>query len=143
MTPLDIANKIINHAFKDKKDLSGEPYINHLNRVAKKITPDVNEDVKVIALLHDLLEDCPEWNEDVLRCFFNKQIVDCLVVLTKTKGEDYFNYIEGVSLSGWATKVKLADLEDNMNVSRLKELTQKDFERLQKYIKAYQYLKNN
>lgn len=135
----DLALKIVRHAFEGKKDLAGEHYINHLKRVEDRLKSK-NEEIKTIALLHDLLEDCPEWNEDVLRCFFPKLVVEAVVILTKVKDEDYQDYITRVSESGWATIVKIADLQDNMDVTRLKKLEDRDIKRLQKYIKAYQFL---
>ena len=38
-------------------------------------------------------------------------------------------------------KVKLNDLRDNMDITRLVHITKKDRERLNKYLKAYQELK--
>ena len=39
-------------------------------------------------------------------------------------------------------KIKLNDLQDNMDIRRLKTITDKDKERLNKYLKAYHYLKS-
>jgi len=132
----DLAFKIIYHAFQHKKDLAGEPYVKHLERVASKFSGEI----KVVAILHDLLEDCPEWNEEALRALFWKNIVDSVVVLTKLKGEDYDKYIKRVSKDSWATRVKIEDLKDNMDITRLKNISDKDVGRLRKYIKAYEYL---
>jgi phage FluMu protein gp41 len=55
----------------------------------------------------------------------------------------YIDYIVRISKNEIATKVKIADIEDNMNISRLQKVTTKDLERLNKYIQAYKYLKNN
>ena len=58
----------------------------------------------------------------------------------KEKGEDYDSFIDRISQNSLATKVKLADLEDNMDLSRLSEVTDKDLERLEKYKKAKERL---
>lgn len=134
----ELAYQIASRAFKDKKDLSGQPYFSHLIRVSNQFKE--NKDLFQVAILHDLLEDCPEWNEDSLRHLFDKNIVDTIVVLTKNKREDYFDYINRINQNSWATRVKLNDLKDNMDITRLNSLTEKDFKRLAKYLKAYKIL---
>lgn len=128
------ANKLIEDAFKDKFDKGGEPYIYHLNRVARKFE---GVDNIVVSLLHDLLEDCPEWTEQRLRLEFPGKIVDAVVCLTKIKGESYLDYLNRVKSNEIALKVKISDLEDNMDIKRLNHLTDKDCERLKKYHRAW------
>jgi len=138
MNSKELAYQIAKNAFADKKDKSGKPYLHHLERVARPFRDD--NMMYCIAILHDLLEDCPEWNEKSLRHLFSKSIVDTVVVLTNGKNEPYEKYIERISESSWATKVKLSDLRDNMDITRLPSLNDKDFERLNKYLKAYKFL---
>jgi (p)ppGpp synthase/HD superfamily hydrolase len=133
-----LAFEIAKYAFKDKTDKGGKPYFEHLVRVARKFKDD--DFLYPIALLHDLIEDCPEWNRTSLRCLFVENIVNTIEVLTKKKNEDYFEYIDRINQSSWATKVKKEDLKDNMDITRLQNLTEKDFERLNKYFKAYKIL---
>ena len=134
-----LALKIVEHAFKDKVDLAGKPYIEHLKRVRRNLEGK-NQDIRTIALLHDLLEDCPEWSEKVLSCFFYEEIVKSVVALTRVDTETYIDYIKRVSEDDCATIVKIADLEDNMDITRLSEITDKDVVRLKKYLKAHQFL---
>lgn len=135
---LEKANQIVYESFKDKKDLGGYSYLLHLRRVADKFK---NEKWHITAMLHDLLEDCPEWNEERLRQEFPKEICDAVICLTKLKGEEYDFYLQRVKSNDIARLVKIEDLKDNMNVSRLNELTDKDVARLRKYIKALKFLK--
>jgi hypothetical protein len=135
---IDAAYTIIKKSFDGKTDKSGQPYINHLKRVSENCPRiGVNNEVKIIALLHDILEDCPEWNEKSLRCFFTDQIVDSVVALTHKPEQSYHEYITQVLEDGWAVIVKKYDLEDNMNITRLKTLDHSDLERLKKYHFAY------
>ena len=134
----ELAFEISRNAFKNKTDKGGKPYFDHLERVARKFKED--DFLYTSAILHDLIEDCPEWNETSLRHLFTENIVSTIVVLTKQKGEDYFDYIDRINQSSWATKVKIQDLRDNMDITRLKTITDKDFERLSKYLKAYKIL---
>ena len=135
---IDKAIKIVEQAFHDKVDKGGHPYLHHLIRVGGKLE---KTDEIVVGLLHDLLEDCEEWTEDDLRLEFPTNIVDAVVCLTKIKGEKYSDYLNRVKNNPLSLVVKISDLEDNMDITRLKELTSKDFERLQKYHKAYNELK--
>lgn len=133
-----LAFQIAQKAFQNKTDKAGKPYLEHLIRVAERFKDD--DFMYAIAILHDLIEDCPEWNETSLRCLFHENIVSTIVVLTKKENEDYFDYIDRINQNGWATRVKICDLKDNMDITRLKKLTDKDLLRLSKYLKAYRIL---
>ena len=60
--------------------------------------------------------------------------------MTHEEGVDYFDYVKEIAKNPLATKVKLADLEHNMDPTRLKEVTEADIQRTEKYKKAYFYL---
>lgn len=131
------AFNIIHKSFKGKTDLGGFPYVNHLLRVSS----DLEGDLKVIALLHDLLEDCEEWTEEKLRQEFSNDIVDVVVTLTRLKRESYEDYIQRVSQDMRAIQVKIKDLEDNMNLTRIPTaLSERDIERIKRYHKTWLYL---
>lgn len=140
---LKIAENIVKEAFANKKDKSGAPYINHLYRVAENANKyfrgtEYLEELKIIALLHDLLEDCPEWTSNHLMAIFKDLlIVDAVLVLTHRKALTYEQYIKNISQNRFAKAVKLADLQDNMDITRLNELNDEDIERLKKYHKSY------
>lgn len=126
------AREIVTNAFKGKLDKGGKPYLTHLLRVSQNFEACTDEEI--VALLHDLLEDCPEWTEERLREEFSDEIVDAVICLTKKPGEYYDVYIKRVKTNLIAVRVKIADLEDNMDIKRLsKPLTHKDWERLKKY----------
>ena len=71
---------------------------------------------------------------------FSDNILAALNCVTKKDGENYDAFIQRISVNPLAVKVKLADLEDNMDLSRLPEITDKDRERLKKYQKAKEFL---
>ena len=141
MKGIKFAWEIVEKAFESKSDLSGEPYIKHIQRVHQAVCHR-NKDVQSIAILHDLLEDCEEWNEKILRTFFYEEIVDAVVALTKGKNEDYSEYIKRVSENNYAVIVKRADLKDNLDASRLIQIKEGDVSRLKKYLLAFQTLSN-
>lgn len=132
-----LAEKIITHAFAGKFDKGGKPYIEHLYRVASKF--DGRQEIT--ALLHDLIEDCPEWNTKSLSALFPDYIVQTVDTITKRQNESYNDYLDRVSKCEMATEIKIADLEDNMNICRLPKLEEKDIERIKKYHTAYIFLK--
>lgn len=140
MTYSELAEKIATEAFSDKVDLSGEPYILHLRRVASNFIED--DELCSTAWLHDILEDCKAWTGDRLKALFPMKVVCDVLYLTRNKGESYEDYIYDISSVDSARRIKLADLKDNMDITRLKSLTEKDILRLKKYHKAFLYLKS-
>lgn len=123
----------------DQKDKSGKPYIFHLIHVMNNVE---ELDAKVVAILHDILEDTDMTKEDLINYGFSENIVESINVLTKPKQQVYMQYIENVKKNSIAKQVKLVDLKHNMDLTRLKCITENDLRRTEKYFKAYQYLLN-
>ena len=96
---------------------------------------------RIVAVLHDIVEDTPITFEDLRKLGFAEKIVAAIECVTKREGEDYDSFIERISHNPLATAVKLADLADNMDLSRLSEVTEKDREREAKYKRAVERLK--
>ena len=132
---------IVLKAFDGVLDKGGKPYINHLIRVANGVlgNSDIREKLTVIGLLHDTIEDT-HWTEEDLRKEFPNDIVDAIVALTKVDGISYDDYIDGVMKNDLATIVKISDLKDNMDVTRLPELGEYEIKRLKKYHKTFKKL---
>ena len=80
-----------------------------------------------------------QWSASVQEGFHG-EILAALDCLTRQDGEEYEKFIERVKLNPLAVKVKIADLEDNLDVSRLKDVTEADAKRLEKYKQALQML---
>jgi (p)ppGpp synthase/HD superfamily hydrolase len=100
-----------------------------------------NETEKVCGILHDLVEDTNWTFEELEKEGFSKEIIEVLKLITKeSDNEDYSNFIQRVMTNKTAISVKLNDLRDNMDITRLKELTNNDLKRLNKYLKAYRLL---
>lgn len=132
----ELALQIAQKAHSGQVDKAGKDYILHPTTVASYMDTDVE---KTIAYLHDVLEDT-DVTVDALRNIFPNEIVDTLITLTHRKDESYFEYIQRVSKSKLAKKVKVADLLHNLDITRIKEPTKQDYERLEKYKKAILYL---
>lgn len=137
MTNYEFALELAERAHHGQKDKAGQPYVEHLKRVASSMPNDI---LKTIAILHDILEDTFV-TRDMLLHLFSSTVVYNVDRLTRKDGESYSEYIDKILGSIPACKVKLADLEDNMNLSRLKEITDEDFDRVKKYEKARKKIK--
>lgn len=127
----ELALQIAKKAHAGQVDKAGKDYILHPMTVASYMDTDTE---KTIAYLHDVLEDT-DVTVDALRKIFPNEIVDTLITLTHKKDESYFEYIQRVSKSKLAKKVKVADLLHNLDITRIKEPTKQDYERLEKYKK--------
>jgi (p)ppGpp synthase/HD superfamily hydrolase len=139
MSNLSVAISIAANGFKNKYDKGGQPYILHCLRVMNDLhTRD--EELQSIAVLHDCIEDGVCTVEDLVNLRFSQRVIFSVILLTHSKEKSYEDYIKAISTDNDATLVKLADLRDNTKVSRLKGLTKKDFDRMEKYHKAYIYL---
>lgn len=132
----ELALQIAQKAHAGQVDRAGKDYILHPMTVASYMDTDIE---KTIAYLHDVLEDT-DVTVDALRKIFPNEIVDTLITLTHRKDESYFEYIQRVSKSKLAKKVKVADLLHNLDITRIKEPTKQDYERLEKYKKSILYL---
>ena len=138
MKMANIALEIAISAHKGQKYLGGRDYIEHPKAVANLLETD---EEKTIGYLHDVLEDTSITEEDLVTMGISSEIVSAIKVLTKKRGEPYTEYIERVKENELARKVKIADLQHNMDLSRIPNPTKRDFERLEKYKKALMYLK--
>ena len=103
-------------AHQGQIDKGGIPYIQHPIRVALNCLTD---DEKIVALLHDVIEDTSVTVEELINEGFNQNIIDAIISLTKRNGEDYMTFIRRVSSNELATLVKIQDLTDNMDLRRL------------------------
>lgn len=133
------AMEIASEAHSGQFDKGGMPYILHPIAVSAKCATN---DAKIAALLHDTVEDS---DFVTLQCLaddgFPKQIVDAVDALTRREYESYSDFISRVSEDPIATEVKIADLEHNMDLTRLKCITKTDIDRIRKYHKHWKKLK--
>jgi len=130
---LDKAIQIACTAHRGQVDKAGEPYILHPLRVMMQCS-SVQE--KIVAILHDVIEDSPITQVDLANGGFSKEVLNAVDCLSKRKGENYQEFINRVKANDLATKVKIEDIKDNLNLLRLPELTSSDLARLKKYHQA-------
>lgn len=129
-TLLQKAIDLAHQAHAQQVDKGGQPYINHPLRVMAKMET-LQE--KIVAVLHDAVEDSALTLEDLLAQGFPADIVDSIAALTKISGEEYEVYLQRVMGNAIALRVKIADMKDNLDISRIPHPTAKDWQRLTKY----------
>lgn len=136
---LEKALAIAVDAHRGQRDRCGVPYILHPIRVMCRLDT-VTE--KTVAILHDVVEDTDWTFEDLKEEGFPPGVLEALDSVTKREGEAYEDFVKRSAGNPVGRKVKLADLEDNMDPRRLREITDDDKARLQRYINAWNFLRS-
>ena len=125
-------------------DKAGRPYILHPLRLMAAMT---SEEARVVAVLHDVVEDSEATFEDLAALGLSEEALAALRLLTHHDDDgseaNYFAYVARIKANPLARAVKLADLADNLDVSRLPSLTERDSRRLNKYLKAREMLRRD
>jgi (p)ppGpp synthase/HD superfamily hydrolase len=138
MSDLTTAIKIACEAHADQKDKAGEPYILHPLRLMQRFKNKAN---MIVAVLHDVIEDSQLDLAFLETEGFDKSILKAVDAVTKRDGEAYQDFIDRLSSNSMAVKVKIEDLKDNLDLTRLTSINGKDLERIKKYHKALTFLK--
>jgi fructose-1,6-bisphosphatase/inositol monophosphatase family enzyme len=126
------------HAGVGKPDKGGAPYILHPLRVMERME---RPEERIVAVLHDIVEDTPVTLDDLRRESFSAEIVEAVDALTRRKVEtDYMDFIRRAGRNPLAKAVKIADLRDNLDLSRIPDPGPADHERMERYRTAHRYL---
>ena len=126
---LKLAEQVATEAHKGQTRWNGEPYIIHPKAVANSFE---NPGFKIIAFLHDVIEDTFITYEDLIKKGIPEKLAKVVSILSRRENETYYDFILRISKHDMATKVKIGDL--NHNLSDLKEGTLKDKYRLARYV---------
>lgn len=137
---IKLAYEICASAHAGQTDKMSLPYHLHPERVAARCTTDAET---IVALLHDTIEDTDITPEYLLDKGFPQEIVDAVLSVTKRDGESYEDFVARAKQNPIGRMVKIHDLEDNMDLRRLNELTDEMVSRQRKYLKAYHFLKSD
>jgi len=138
---LDEALRVAVDAHAGKLDKAGKPYILHPLRVMMTVQGPDLESARKVAVLHDVVEDS-EWTVQRLDEKFGLTPEEqaALGLLTHAHDDDYDAYVEHVATNPLATAVKVADLRDNLDVTRLEVVTERDARRISKYLRSLRRL---
>lgn len=134
---IETAIQIALTAHKGQTDKGGHPYILHPLRLMHNVN---SEEEKIVAILHDVVEDSSYSFLDLENAGIPEVCIEALKLLTRDNSVPYMDYVKEIAANPIAKAVKLADLRDNSDLSRLKEVTEKDKERLKKYRIAIAFL---
>jgi (p)ppGpp synthase/HD superfamily hydrolase len=126
---------ITNHA--GQTDKAGKAYFQHPMRIALRCA---GTEQKIVALLHDIIEDTSVTPEYLLEQGFSQTIVDAILSVTKHDGESYEDFVKRAAENPIGRVVKLRDRLDNLDVFRLAEVNSDDAQRLTKYLAAHRFL---
>jgi GTP diphosphokinase / guanosine-3',5'-bis(diphosphate) 3'-diphosphatase len=137
MSSLEHAIELAARSHAGQLDKAGQPYILHPLRLMLAVkTPHE----RMAAILHDVVEDTPITLEDLIREGFPPEVVTAVQALTKQPGESRIEAARRAIADPIARVVKLADVTDNMDLSRISSPTEKDYARIQEYEQVRQLL---
>jgi (p)ppGpp synthase/HD superfamily hydrolase len=136
---IEIALSIAIKAHKGQRDKGENPYILHPIAVMNRVKT-IEE--KIVAVLHDVIEDTEVTLEQLREQGFSEEIIDAIHLLTRSEEDSYEEFIEKTIKNGISRNVKIADIKENMNLARIKEPTENDYKRLEKYRIALKKLEN-
>jgi (p)ppGpp synthase/HD superfamily hydrolase len=140
MSTLERAIAIAATAHAGQIDKASAPYILHPLRVMLRVSSEAE---RITAVLHDLVEDCEGWTFERLRGEgYASDIIEALKSVTKRHGESYEDFVKRAAQNPIGRRVKLSDLHDNCDLSRISHPMAKDHERIARYRKAIAYIES-
>jgi len=128
-TQFDIAYQIASKAHSRQKDISGIPYMQHVNGVIRSVS-HLGDEVKAVAALHDVVEDTDISISSLQQYGLSERVLQAVDAITKRRGEVYTAYLRRVKANPIALAIKIADVKHN--ISRLKNLKPERAEILKK-----------
>jgi len=137
MSDLDKAVAIATKAHAGQLDKAGQPYILHPLRLMFKFQHEIE---RVIAVLHDVVEDSDVSLDDLKKFGFTPPVIETIDCLSRRIDESYEDFIFRVSSNSLARKIKIEDLKDNLDLTRINSISEKDLARVEKYHKALKLL---
>ena len=137
MPELEDAILLAVQAHRGQRDRVGQPYILHVFRVMLRM---VTEEERTAAMLHDVVEDTSYTLDQLQALGYAPEIIHTVDCLTRREDETYEAFVERAGSDPMARRVKLADLEDNMDLRRLSALREHDLDRLNRYLRAWRAL---
>lgn len=137
MSILDAAITLACRIHTGQVDKSGKPYILHPLRLMLKFE---TLDEQIVSVLHDVVEDGNVTLDELRQLGLCEHVIHAIDCLSKRSGEAYEDFIARIRPDELARKVKIEDIRDNLNLTRLPTLEAKDLERITKYHKALRYL---
>jgi (p)ppGpp synthase/HD superfamily hydrolase len=136
---LERAIAIAAAAHEGQVDKGGAPYILHPLKVMLRVN---TLEERIVAVLHDVVEDCGVSFDDLRKEGFSEAVLTAIASVTKAPGESYEAFVERAAQNPIGRVVKLADLEENSDLSRIAQPSWEDLERVEKYRRAMGVLRS-
>ncbi len=134
MASLKRAIEIAARAHSGQRDKGGDVYILHPLRVMLRLS---SLDAQIAAVLHDVVEDSTVTLDSLRAEGFSEHVLAAIESLSRRDGENYDAFIERVAQNSVSRQVKIEDLKDNMDLSRLgRKPSERDLVRQAKYANA-------
>jgi (p)ppGpp synthase/HD superfamily hydrolase len=140
MSTIEKAIEIAARAHAGQIDKAGAPYVFHPLRLMLAVT---GQNERMAAVLHDVVEDTAVTLDDLRAAGFPPEVIEAVDILTKREGESRLDAAVRASRNPVARVVKLADVEDNMDLRRIADPTEKDYDRLKEYDQVRALLEGN
>lgn len=137
MPTLERAIELAAHYHAGQKDKGGYPYILHPLAVMMRVDSELE---KIVAVLHDTLEDTELTANDLREAGFPQMVIEAIEALTKKRGETRVAAAKRATQNPLARVVKIADVQENLRIERIPQPTTKDYERMREYQQVLQIL---
>lgn len=138
---LNLAIKLASEKHFKQLDKASRPYILHCLAVMNGVAHYEDDELSAAAVMHDLIEDTDTTIEQLENLGFSSRTTEIVSLLTKQDGESYLAFIQRISTNKDAIRIKLVDINHNLQVIRMECMIDNDCERIRKYHAAYHFLK--
>lgn len=140
MPTLEDAITLAVRAHQGQVDRAGQPYILHPLRVMFRLEGELEQ---IVGILHDVVEDSDFTFDDLRRLGYSEEVITALDGVTRREDESYEEFVDRSQAHPVSRQVKLADLEDNMDLRRIVgEISEKDVARMRRYQRAWRQLQS-
>lgn len=140
MPNLDDAIALAVEIHSGQQNRYGEPEILHALRVMLRLEGEI---AQMVGVLHDVIEDSDLTLDDLRNKGYAAEIVAAMDGVTRRDNESYDEFVERNLQHPLSRQVRLADLEDKLDLRRLPaDLSGKDVERLRRHRRAWERLRD-
>ena len=144
------ARLLAQYAHAGQVDKAGKPYFMHVEKVSRTVGSLINSwnqpscdfflKARIVGYLHDIVEDTKITIADLRENEIPPACILAIEAITKSGGIEYQDYLANVKRNKLAAVVKIADMMHNSDLTRLEQITEEDFIRREKYLKAIAFL---
>ena len=135
-TDVEAARVLAEQMHEGQTDKAGQPYVTHPMRVAARMEDPAEQ---VVGWLHDTVEDTGLTVADI-QARFGADTAAAVDAISRREGEPWADYLTRVKANPVARRVKISDLIDNSNLSRIPHVTMRDVKRQARYNRALEWL---